>query len=491
MLHPGSLTQHRQLSLSFAAEHSPSELALITDERSFTFAELSEKMLAFRKIMATSLGVSWAEALPIRANNTLSTLLALYAVIESQGSVIALHPRLSDHETQALLSDFTPRDWLDDDRLQMMAQHAERRTASRMSLLPPAESLGLSDEQRAAPVAYLFTSGTTGKPKAAILSRRAFIASALASERNLQWESHDRWLLCLPVCHVGGLSIVMRCLLAQKPVRLLRSFDEHRLLECILRDECTLLSVVPTMLRRLLAVDRDNVLAKLRVVLVGGAATPEALVDECAVRKIALRTTYGMTEACSQITTQNARPRDRAEYGYGPTIDGAEIEIRNEAGSLCAVDEVGRIRVRGPMLFSGYVGYTPQLPEQWFDTNDLGSFNSRGNLQVFSRRTELIITGGENVYPLEVERELERCTDVKAVMVFALDDPEWGHKVACALVVGEGFSLEQFRHESRLRLSAHKRPRAYAIVDALPVNAAGKLDRHAATRTLTDKMRPL
>src|SRR5262249_34910085 len=150
------------------------------------------------------------------------------------------------------------------------------------------------------PLALLYTSGTTGRPKGAVLSRRAFAAAAAASERNLGWPDDVRRLLCMPLCHVGGLSIVTRCLLARRPVILEPRFDPGAVLAAIPRERATLLSVVPTMLRALLERDDTNALASLRAVLVGGAAAPFALLEACERRGIPAPPAHGPTPARSQ-----------------------------------------------------------------------------------------------------------------------------------------------------------------------------------------------
>src|SRR5262249_45817489 len=149
------------------------------------------------------------------------------------------------------------------------------------------------------------TSGTTGRPKGAVLSRGAFIASAEASATNLDLCHEDRWLLCMPICHVGGLSILTRSLLARSTVVLEPRFEARAVLDSIDHNGITLLSVVPTMLRALLDEDARGTLARLRAVLVGGAVVRVSWLDECAARGVQAITTYGLTEACSQVTTQH------------------------------------------------------------------------------------------------------------------------------------------------------------------------------------------
>jgi O-succinylbenzoic acid--CoA ligase len=342
---------------------------------------------------------------------------------------------------------------------------------------PPASSL---------PLAVVYTSGTTGRPKGAVLSRRAFAAAAAASAQNLRWTDEDRWLLTLPVCHVGGLSIVTRCLSARRPVILEPRFDPDAVLASIVRERATLLSVVPTMLQALLERDRDNALGRLRAVLVGGAGAPFPLMEACADRKVAALATYGLTEACSQVTVQRLSDPPRARRGSGEPLPGVEIQIALDSGAPARPGEAGRIRVRGPTMMDGYF-LGPERPpdpardaQGWFDTGDVGELDAAGTLHVHSRRTDLIVSGGENVYPVEVEERLEELPGVRRALVFGVPDERWGQIVAAALELAPGTSLPDLAAGVAASLAPHKRPRLACAVDALPLTASGKLERARA-----------
>jgi o-succinylbenzoate---CoA ligase len=336
-----------------------------------------------------------------------------------------------------------------------------------------------------------------------MLPRSAILASADASARNLGWEPHDRWLACMPLCHIGGLSILTRCLLARVPVVLEPRFDPRAVLEAIRRDEATLLSVVPTMLQALLDEDSQNLLARPRAVLVGGAAAPDALLDECARRGVMALTTYGLTEACSQVTSQAPRDPFTREPGSGRPLPGVELQIAlPESEAQAPSGAVGRIQIRGPTRMRAYFprGGPPPgepLPEldraAWLDTGDLGALDEEGRLHVYARRTDLIVTGGENVYPAEVERVLGAVPGVLRALVFGVPDDRWGHVVAAAIVLDPARPASDvtLADELRARLASHKRPRRICFVDALPVAPSGKLDRASAPARFAASLRPL
>ncbi len=292
----------------------------------------------------------------------------------------------------------------------------------------------------------------------------------------------------MPICHVGGLSILTRCLAARRAVILEPRFDPDAVLAAIVAKRATLLSVVPTMLKALLERDDRSVLAGLRAVLSGGAATPWALLEECGRRGVPALTTYGLTEACSQAASQAPRSPYVPERGSGRALPGVELRV----------EDGGRIHLRGPTLMSGYFRGEGRAPDTsaftdgWLDTGDLGELDAAGNLQVHARRTDLIVTGGENVYPLEIEQCLEALPGVKRALVFGVPDARWGQIVAAAIEIEIETATDAALDEAAIaaaitsRLAAHKRPRLIAVVPTLAVTGSGKLvradaaERHAA-----------
>jgi O-succinylbenzoic acid--CoA ligase len=291
----------------------------------------------------------------------------------------------------------------------------------------------------------------------------------------------------LPPAHVGGLAIVVRALVDRSAVVLWGPgrFDPAQLAECTHRHSVTLASLVPTMLHRLLAA-AVPLAPSVRAVLLGGAPAAPGLLAAAATRDIPVLTTYGLTEACSQVTTQPYGTIQRGEAGAGRPVAGAEVRIRD-----------GRILVRGPMLFSGYhplaASPRPVDDDGYFDTGDHGFFDAQGNLHVQGRHDDLIIAGGENVHPLEIERVALDVPGVADACAFGVPDPEWGQRVAL-VVVATGTAPPPFSAiVSALgeRLARHKLPSLGAWVPALPYRGIGKLDRRAAAAAHTPALRPI
>jgi O-succinylbenzoic acid--CoA ligase len=459
------VTQVDPFSWQQAAAEAPEEEALRWGPRVWNFRGLAWAVAAAGEELR-ALGAGPGAAVAVQAPNGLRALTLAAATLEIGATLVLIHPRLTDHEAEVLLSEARPAVFAREDGL-------TRRPGA--ATFP----------QRVGVV--MFTSGTSGKPRGALLSRPALEAAARASNENLPVRPGDRWLLCLPLCHIGGLSILLRCLLGRGSVVLAPRFRPDEVLALIEQHRPTLLSVVPTMLHGLLEADHDGLLASPRAVLVGGAAAPAALLSRCARQGVMALTTYGLTEACSQVTTQRPRARGTTEEGVGYPLAGVALRIVDEQGREVEPGEVGRLQVQGPTVMDGYLGEAPL--RGWLDTGDLGSLDPTGRLHVHARRTDLIVTGGENVYPAEVEGWLTTQAGVAEAMVFGVPDPVWGQIVAAAVVPGPGFHLERLKAAATAGLAAHKRPRRWAAVEALPLGATGKPLRRLALERFGERLR--
>jgi o-succinylbenzoate---CoA ligase len=295
------------------------------------------------------------------------------------------------------------------------------------------------------------TSGTTGAPKAVELTYANHLASALASADALGAEPDDRWLCPLPLHHVGGLNVLIRSAINRTTVVLHPRFDADRVRATLEAGEATLASLVPTMLARLRAAGLRGT-PGLRAIALGGGPVPAELLDWARETDIPVLPVYGMTETCSQI----------AAGIPGRPLTGVELEIATD----------GEILVRGPMVARAAVG-----EDGWLHTGDLGRLDEDGRLHVLGRLKELIVTGGENVAPLEVEQVLLGHPAVADAGVAGLPDPEWGEVVSAFVVLGRPVDGEQLRAWCRERLEPFKVPKAIHAVDRLPRNAQGKLLR--------------
>jgi o-succinylbenzoate---CoA ligase len=294
--------------------------------------------------------------------------------------------------------------------------------------------------------AVIYTSGTTGAPKPVELTYGNFHASALANAENLGVESDDRWLCCLPLFHVGGLSILTRSAINQTEAVIHEGFDTERVLHALEEEHITLVSLVATQLRRLLDAGLEAP-PELRAALIGGGPVPSDLLKRAEQKAVPVLPTYGMTETCSQIWT-------------GKPLPGVEITTAPE----------GELLVRGPMVAPKAVA-----DDGWLHTGDRGGIDDDGNLTVEGRIADTIVTGGENVAVAEVEEALISHPLVDDVAVVGRPDPEWGQTVT-AFVVGTA-EPDDLRAHARERLAGFKVPKRIEQVTEIPRNAAGKILR--------------
>lgn len=433
-------------SILDAAREAGHAVGVVDGDRQYRFSELAR--LAERRMDQLAADGPLPRFHAVAGTNSVDTLVTLYALLELRVPALMLHPRLTVGEVAA-----------------------EIEATERASQGLPRDA-----------AAILYTSGTTGKAKGAVLTRGSLSASARASASNMGWRDGDRWMLVMPVARVGGLSILTRCLAARQAVVLCPRFDARELPGLLERQQVSLVSLVPTMLSLLFqAHPLWTPPERLRAVQLGGAAASAGLLARSAQRRLPIVITYGCTETCSQVAVTPYEMRwEAARAGAGLPLPGAEIRI----------DE-GRVLVRGPMRMAGYLGEAPLSPQDWFDTGDLGEFDAQGYLQLNGRRTDMVVTGGENVYPAEVERVLESCPGVEAAAVFGIPDEIWGHTIAVALTPGECPPQDhELRDFARRHLASYKRPRWVCHVPDLPMNAAGKLDRPALA-ALAPRLRAL
>ena len=290
------------------------------------------------------------------------------------------------------------------------------------------------------------TSGTTGEPKGVVLTHTSVAAHARAVHAHLAVDpTTDRWLACLPLAHVGGLGVVTRALVTGTPFSVLDRFDPEIVSGASRRPgPCTLVSLVPT------ALDRADTSA-YRWVVLGGSADPSGRASNV-VR------TYGLTESGGGVVYD------------GTPLDGVEVRIVE-----------GEIQLRGPMLLRAYRdGIDPRDADGWLRTGDLGSLDTAGVLTVDGRRSDLIVTGGENVWPESVEAVVASHPLVAEVAVAGKPDDEWGQRVTAFVVPVSGHeppTLDELRNHTKRSLPAFAAPRELVLVEALPRTPLGKVRR--------------
>jgi len=337
------------------------------------------------------------------------------------------------------------------------------------------------------PRAILFTSGTTGDPKPVVLTAGNLLASAVASAFRVGVLPDDRWLCELPAYHMGGIAPFYRAALQGTTVVVLRrenDFDPERTVHALRERRATGVSLVPTQLERVLAATDGRLAGSLRFVLLGGGPAPENLVVRATERGVPVHPTYGMTETASQIAT--ARPGEAAENPrtVGGPLAVTDVTVVDDDGNPLGPGEVGEFVVDGPTVTPGYyrdlAATDRAFGEYGLHTGDEGYADQSGRLYVRGRRSDRIVTGGENVSPTVVREAIRDLEGVEDAGVVGLEDQEWGERVAALVVRGRpDLSRADLLAGLEESLVGHERPKTVGFVEQLPRTASGTIDREA------------
>ncbi len=417
--------------------------------------------------------------------NGLNFVLAALALMRLRAVMAPLNARLTTEELNWQLDHIDAALLLCD--AQTLQQTAPLNCHSlkipdRLPSAPPTPAIA---HDLTADCAIIHTSGTSGRPKAAVLTYGNFRHSARASALRLGVMPRDRWLCVLPLYHVGGLSILLRALIYGTALDLL-PFSIKGVNHALTRLPITQVSLVPTMLGWLLDAREQVWNPQLRTILLGGEAARPDLLQRCVDLDLPIAVSYGLSEAASQVATATPDLVRRKPGTVGKPLAGAQVHITDESGAVTATGEPGELLVKGATVMRGYHKTEPPT-DGWLSTGDIGYVDADGDLFILQRRVDLIVSGGENVYPAEVEAALRQHPSVAEALVFGLPDEAWGQRVAAVIELkpDETTSAEELQTFARERLAGYKIPRQVAFAE-IPRSAAGKILRSAAQSTFAD-----
>lgn len=466
------------------AVERPSAAALMWNGQWIDWQELHQCASALAQRLNARLG-DGPRVIALLAAPSRRLVELVHAAQLANVTLVPLPPRASERELTRLLQHSQPVLLLHDAATRQLAERSA--TAAAVACLELEHDLDRVEPRRRLrttvsamhPLLIVYTSGTTGAPKGVTLRNAQLEAAAAAVLQRLGCSPGERWLAAMPMHHVGGMSILLRAAVGGLGVVLHPGFAADAVLRSLQQEDIAYVSLVPTMLSMLLEQAPEAVTPEgLRAAILGGGRLPAALVERAAARSWPLVATYGMSETAAQVTTSHAGDARSHPGSAGHPLVGVELHIDGAGG-----DGIGEILVRGPQVFDGYLG-NPELSQQalragWLHTGDLGRVDDDGRLWVMTRRTDLIVTGGENVRPEEVEDVLLEHPAIADAGVFAVEDDHWGQRVAAAVVERDGgVSNDEIDAWCRARLAPFKVPRRIDRWPALPRNAAGKLERH-------------
>jgi O-succinylbenzoic acid--CoA ligase len=433
--------------LAQRSQSCPDRTALVADGSEVTYAELEAEATWVARRLAAH-GVRRGSIAAMTMHPRREQVVLVHALMKVGAVLLPLSPRLSAEEHAAVIAAEEPAVDLDD---------AGELTQTEADL----PLLGEHDMDDLA--CKVMTSGSTGTPDRVGLTYGNFLWSGVASAFNIGVEPEDRWLCCLPLSHISGLGIVMRSVIYGTAAVVHDGFDVDRVGAALEGDRITVVSLVTTMLSRLLDAGAD--LSGPRAILIGGGPVPEAALEEAIGRGATVVQTYGLTEACSQVTTLAPADAKRKLGSAGRPLLTTHLRIHD-----------GEILVQGPTVAPGRAD-----ADGWLHTGDLGRIDEEGFLYVEDRLDDLIVTGGENVVPAEVENVLLRHPQVADAAVVGREDPEWQQAVTAIVVLedGAGTTPDELRRHCAESLAGFKVPKRIELAAALPRTPSGKLMRRA------------
>ncbi|MEH7387538.1 o-succinylbenzoate--CoA ligase [Bacillus sp. JJ1521] len=473
---------------------TPDRIAIKTEYEKISFLMLHKNALK-KAYQLNFSGIEKGDVVSVLMKNSVEMVEVIHALKYIGAITVLLNIKLTSSELEFQVGDSGTKMIVTEDVLLEKVNEIkiEKVLVSELQQLPEKEcdieeyySLDQADT-------IMYTSGTTGKPKGVIHTYGNHWWSAIGSSLNLGLHENDCWLLAVPMFHISGLSILYRSVIYGVPTVILEGFDPKKANDAIMNQGVTIMSLVSVMLKRMLdKLGDQRYPASFRGMLLGGGPAPKPLLEDCLARNISVFQTYGMTETASQVVTLAPEYSISKLGSAGKPLFPVEIKIEKD-GILANPKEVGEIIVKAPNVTKGYLNRVDatkkSIVDGWLYTGDLGYLDEEGFLFVMDRRSDLIISGGENIYPAELEAVLLAHPSILEAGVTGIDDEKWG-QVPVAFVRKEEENrvteaeIIAFCYE---KLARFKVPKSIHFVDHLPRNASNKLLRRKLIELLKDE----
>lgn len=482
---------------------SPDRIAVVDGEtgRRWSYDLLYRRSVRVARTLS-AMGISRGDRVAFLSPNDASVFAVIFACERLGAVFVPLNWRLSPRELNGILEDAKPKVLAFHRRMEHLAAELSAPAVVPYERLdpdfPPEPEEGEAADypSLSAPAMILYTGGTTGKPKGVVLTHGSIFWNSVNTILSWQLTAKDRALSCLPMFHTGGLNALsIPVLHAGGTLVIIDRFDPDKVMDVIEREGCTIALMVPTMYHQIIRSPRfaDKSFPTMREFLSGGAPCPREVYQSFAAKGLPFREGYGLTEAGPNNFVTDPSTARRKPGTVGKPMIYNQVRIVSEDGTDAPTGSVGEIWLRGGHLFDRYwnnSGATAEaLVDGWLKTGDLGMRDEEGDHYIVGRKKEMIVTGGENVYPAEVEQLIADHPEVEQAVVVGAPDSKWGEAVVAVVVPKEGSRLtdEGLRSHLRGKLASYKIPKSFRFIGELPKTPVGKIDKRAVLRLFAQK----
>ncbi|MBB1127646.1 o-succinylbenzoate--CoA ligase [Limosilactobacillus balticus] len=463
------------------AATQPNQIAIDDGNERLPFVELKKQV---EELVGKIDHLNPGSRVGLLATNSLMSYKLALAIMCSGRTIVWLNWRLASEELERQIKDSELQLCLVENSLWRsgMTKPFKSYSAFLMTSADPGELIPVFKSNWVASIMY--TSGTTGKPKGVLQTFGNHFYSAVSSALNLGLSSADKWLCVAPIFHISGFSIIMRGLVYGMTVRLVEKFRAEEIERILANEAVTIMSVVPFMLKKLIQQQNKTNIhynSAFRCMLLGGGTIDRETLETCLQRSIPVVQCYGMTETCSQIVALRSVDALLKLGSVGQPLFSTQLKLSKD----------GEILLKTPALTPGYLNLPDKLPSKmidgWYRTGDIGHLDKEGYLYIDGRADEMLISGGENIFPQEVEQVYQRYPQINEVAVVGQTDPVWGQVPVAFVVSDRRLSTAELINYGYEHLARYKVPQHYIFISELPKNASGKIRRFMLREKLNNQ----
>jgi fatty-acyl-CoA synthase len=475
------------------ASINPGRIAVITDQEQLTYKELNERIQNAALFLLNELKVKKGDRIAIISQNRLEYVVLLFAIARLQCIAVPLNIRLNINELIFQLQDSGTSILAAEEPFFEMAKSIEKETGVKLFSIEKLNDIKqkeaeLPDEEidENDPYIICYTSGTTGKPKGAVLRQSNMYWNAINNILAIDLTSMDRSMVLLPLFHIGGIGLfALPTLFVGGTIIIPGKFDPYKAIEMIEKHQATVVMGVPSIHQALFDCPAFNVadLSSVRWFYSGGAPCPRELIQAFTDKGYLFGQGFGLTETSPTVFMLSREDARRKKGSIGKPVLFSEVKLVDEEGNEVRPGEVGNLLVRGPIVMKEYwnrpEATNEAIKDGWFHTGDLARTDDEGFFYIVGRKKEMIISGGENIYPLEVEQVINQLPEVREAAVVGISDPRWGEVPVAFIAKREGASIteEDVKTYCLKFLAKYKVPKEIYFIDELPKNATGKIQK--------------